>query len=122
MLNYLNEMLKKNVLGQSEQIYYVNMLDQVMEMLIESKPEKVEADYYNAVCSRALEIDEIEIAEKWCDILEKEFPNEQMTYTCKLELYFKTGRHEQFRNTLEELKKSKIVVDAKTLEVIRTFN
>ena len=64
---------------------------------------------------------EEEIAEKWCDRLTAEHPNTQNAYACRLHLYYKQGRRAEFRETMDALKKSDVVVDAQLLEWIRVF-
>lgn len=45
-----------------------------------------------------------------------------MTYTCKLKLYFARQDREAFFQTLDTLKKSDVVIDRETLELIRIFS
>ena len=49
------------------------------------------------------------------------YPEGLAVYTCKLKLYFTMKKKEDFFETLESLKKSDIVIDYETLELIRLF-
>ena len=61
------------------------------------------------------------IAEKWCDRLSTDYPDTQNAYICRLHLYYKQGRRVEFKETMEALKQSDVVVDAQLLEWIRVF-
>ena len=81
----------------------------------------MEGRHYDGVSRLALAVKEITIAEKWCNRLHDAYPNMLLAYTCKLRMYFEQGKREEFLLTMENLKKSDVVIDAKTLELIRTF-
>lgn len=54
--------------------------------------------------------------------MEAQYPDELLTYTCKLKLYFARQDREAFFQTLDTLKKSDVVIDRETLELIRIFS
>ena len=76
---------------------------------------------YEAISLRLLEIEEFEASKKWCERAEYQYPNTLATYTCQLKLYFNSGQRERFFEVVEDLKKSAIVIDSETLELIRVF-
>ena len=71
---------------------------------------------------RLLEIEDYEEAQKWCMRLAEQYPDELCAYTCRLKLYFTIRNREAFFQTLDALKKSDVVIDSETLEMIRVFS
>ena len=71
---------------------------------------------------RLLEIENFEDAEKWCIRLAEQYPDELCSYTCRLKLYFTIRNREAFFQTLNALKKSDVLIDNETLEMIRVFS
>ena len=62
------------------------------------------------------------VAETWCRRMEEQYPDELSAYTCRLKLYFARQDREAFFQTLDALKKSDVVIDRETLELIRIFS
>ena len=58
---------------------------------------------------------------QWCNRSRELYPEELSTYTCYLKMYFTMGKKKEFFNELDQLKSSNIVIDSKTLDLIRTF-
>ena len=50
-----------------------------------------------------------------------QYPNTLATYSCFLKLYFSNGQREKFFATIDDLKRSSVVIDRETLELIRVF-
>ncbi len=48
--------------------------------------------------------------------------NKLSAYTCRLKLYFTQQNKEAFFSTLNDLKRSDVVIDRETLELIRVFS
>ncbi len=71
---------------------------------------------------RLLEIKDYENSEKWCIRLAEQYPDRLSAFTCKLKLYFIVRNREAFFQTLDALKRSDVVIDSETLELIRTFS
>ena len=105
MINYTDKILKQKVFTQLEQ-----------------NPSGMTQQQYEGVCLRLLEIKDYENSEKWCMRLAKQYPDQLSSYTCKLKLYFTVRNREAFFQTLEALKKSDVVIDNETLELIRIFS
>ena len=53
--------------------------------------------------------------------MEEQYPDELSAYTCRLKLYFARQDREVFFETLDALKKSNVIIDSETLELIRVF-
>ena len=121
LLDIMEPMLDKGVFGASEQLAMVQMMDTTAEILFEADHNRMEGRHYDGVSRLALAVKEITIAEKWCNRLQDAYPDMLLAYTGRLRMYFEQGKREEFLLTLENLKKSDVVIDAKTLELIRTF-
>ena len=121
LIDYMNQVLEQKVLTDMEQVSYVRMMDEVCEILYQTDSEKISSSQYEAVALRLLEIEDFECCKKWCERAEYQYPNTLATFTCQLKLYFNSGQKERFFEVIEELKKSAIVIDNETLELIRVF-
>lgn len=121
LLDYMIPMLKRGVFGAVEQSSLVQKMDTVAETLLTTDKSRLDIYIYDDLFHIALNANEDGIAEKWCNRLVAEYPGMVNAYSCRLHLYYKQGRHEEFRETMEELKKSDVVVDAHLLEWIRLF-
>ena len=121
LVDYMNQILQQKVLTEVEQKDYVRVLDEIAEVLYEDGKEQMTSSQFEAVSLRLLEMEEYEDCRKWCDRAVFQYPNTLATYTCQLKLYFNSGQKERFFEILEELKKSAIVIDNETLEMIRVF-
>ena len=122
LLDYMNVILKQKVFTDLEQKRYVRMMADVAETFFEKNPLEITQEQYENVCLRLMEIREYEKSEKWCLRLSEQYPDQLSSYTCKLKLYFTVRNREAFFQTLEALKKSDVVIDNETLELIRIFS
>lgn len=121
LIEYMNQVLEQNVFTDMEQESFVKTMEEVADILYEKDKEKMTNVLYEHVCLRLLEIKKFELCEKWCKRAKAEYPNTLSSFTCMLKLYFTSNQNEKFFSVLEELKKSNIVIDNETLELIRTF-
>lgn len=121
LIEYMDMVLKQHVLTDMEQKTYVDILNDVCERVYSTDSKKMASDYYEAVSVRLLEIGAYDRSQKWCDRAEYHYPNTLSTYTSQLKLYFTSGQKDKFFHVLEELRKSSIVIDNETLEMIRVF-
>ena len=121
LIDYMNRVLVQKVLTEVEQADYVKILDDVCEELYEVEKERMTSSQFEAVSMRLLEVKDYENCQKWCERAVYRFPNKLSTYTCQLKYFFNSGQKERFFEVLEELKKSSIVIDSTTLELIRVF-
>lgn len=122
MISYTDNVLKQKVFTELEQNRFVKMMVEAAESFYAKDPAKMTCQQYEGVCLRLLEIRDYENSGKWCIRQAMQYPNELSSYTCKLKLYFTTRDREAFFETLEALKKSDIVIDNETLELIRIFS
>ncbi len=121
MFDYMNSVLRQNVFTAVEQTARVQMMDEVADKIWEKKKAYLTSERMESVAMRLLEIDEYEPCAKWCERMEYMFPELLATYTCRLKLYFNKGDRRNFFRVLNELKRSDIIVDNETLELIRVF-
>ena len=121
LLEYMIPMLTRGVLGSVELSAFVKKADELAEIVAASEDKWLDAYTHDDLFHIAIAADEDAIAEKWSDRLTANYPNTQNAYTCRLHLYYKQGRREEFKETLAELKQSDVVVDAQLLEWIRIF-
>lgn len=122
LIDYMNEFLGQQIFTQLEQNGFVRMMAEVAENLYEKDASRLNAGHYEGVCLRLLEIADFEEAEKWCTRLAEQYPQELSAYTCRLKLYFMTRNRTAFFQTLDTLKKTEVVIDNETLEMIRIFS
>lgn len=121
LIDYMNQVLKQKVLTDLEQTDYVSIMDEVCDIMYEYEKERMTSAQFEAMALRALEIEEYELCQKWCERAVYQYPNTLSTYTCQLKLFFNSGQKERFFEILNELKSSSIVIDNETLEMIRVF-
>lgn len=121
LVDYMNRVLEQHVFTDMEQRRYVDMMQEVCEILYERDYTRVTSSMYEAVSLRLLEMEEYEQCRKWCKRAAEQYPNSLATYTCQLKLYFNSGQKQQFFEVIEALKQSTVVVDSETLELIRVF-
>ena len=65
---------------------------------------------------------QFEKAGVWCERLAQMYPDELVSYTCQLKLFFMGNDREHFFEVLNKLKKSDVIIDNETLELIRVFS
>ncbi len=121
LLDYMDQVLMQKVLTEVEQKDYVRIMDEIAEVLYEDAKERMTSSQFEAVSLRLLEVRDFENCRKWCERAVFQYPNTLATFTCQLKLYFNSGQKERFFEVIEELKKSSIVIDNETLELIRVF-
>lgn len=122
LITYMNEFLKQQIFTELEQNGFVRMMAEIAESLFEKDRSRLSAENYEGVCLRLLELEEFEEAEKWCRRLAGQYPEELCAYTCRLKLYFIIRNRTAFFQTLDTLKKTDVVIDNETLEMIRMFS
>ena len=121
LIDYMNQVLIQKVLTDVEQKDYVNIMDEICTILYEAAPNHMTSSQFEAISLRLLEVKDYENCQKWCERAIYQYPNTLSTYTCQLKLFFNSGQKERFFEVMEELKKSNIVIDSETLELIRAF-
>ncbi len=121
LIEYMNEVVEQRGFIDMEQKTYVEMLDEICDIFYERDREHMTSSQFEAVTLRLLEVEDYDNCRKWCDRAEYHFPNTLATYTCQLKLYFNSGQKKRFFEVIDELKKSAVVVDSETLELLRVF-
>lgn len=121
LVDYMSKVLEQKVFSEMEQAKYVKMLDAAAESLYHKNPESMTPQRYESLNGLLLKSHLYERAQIWCDRLKEQYPEELATYTCQLKLYFTESDSEHFFEVLEQLKQSDVVIDKKTLEMIRVF-
>ena len=121
LVDYMDQVLIQHVFTDMEQRSYVRMMDQVCEVLFVTDRGRMTSARYEAISLRLLEIEDFEGCEKWCERAVGHYPNSLATYTCQLKLYFNSGQKKRFFEVIDDLKKSAVVIDSETLELIRVF-
>lgn len=122
MLDYMDKVLRQQVFSDLEQERFVNIMEQVAETLYQKDASRITPERYENTCLRLLEIKDTKLSSKWCLRQAEQYPEQLSSYSCKLKLYFMMQERENFFRVLEELKKSKVVIDSETLEIIRVFS
>ena len=121
LLEYMLPMLKRDVFGVVELSGFVKKADQLADILTASEETWIDVYTYDDLFHVAMAAKEEAIAEKWCDRLVATYPDTQNAYACRLQLCYQQGRREEFRETMDALKRSDVVVDSQLLEWIRVF-
>lgn len=121
MVEYMNEVLKQNVFSDTEQKKFVADLDNIADCLFMLDSARMTPVQLEAVSMCCLGVKDYEGCEKWCGRSAALYPSTLSSYTCSLKYYFSKGDKERFFQTLEKLKKSDVVIDRETLDLIRVF-
>lgn len=121
LIQYMNPVLEQKVFSDLERRNMTDILEKAGEVAYEADPNQITAKMYEAIILRLLQIKQFERCEKWCVRNMEQYPEELSSYTCKMKLYFTTGQREKFFQIMEILKKSNIVIDNETLNLIRIF-
>ncbi len=122
IIDYMDNLLKQRIFTALEQNGFVQVMAAAAEQLYTKDASRLTGARYEGVCMRLLEIENFEDAEKWCIRLAEQYPDELCSYTCRLKLYFTIRNREAFFQTLNALKKSDVLIDNETLEMIRVFS
>lgn len=121
LIEYMDVVLKQLVLTELEQKSYVEIMDRVGEFVYESDRIRLLSEHYEALSVRLIETSAFDKAQKWCQRAEYHYPDTLPTYTSQLKLYYTSNQKDRFFRVLEELRKSSVVIDSETLEMIRVF-
>lgn len=121
MIEYMYPIMKQKILTDVEQHSMAEKMEEVLNIAWEKEPNKISSSVYEKVCSLLLESEDYEKCQKWCMRLAEQYPRALSSYTCQMKLFFSCGDKENFFRVMNDLKKSDIVIDNETLEMIRTF-
>ena len=121
LIDAMDGILRQQVFTPLEQRKLVGMLEEAVGSLYRKAPSQLNVEDYEELCLLLLGLEDYPQAEEWCMRMAGQYPHCLASYTCRLKLYFSTGRREIFFQTLSELKSSDIVIDQATLELVRVF-
>lgn len=121
LLDYMNVILEQHVFTGMEQTSMVWKMDEVCDLVWQADRTKLSSEYYGMVEARLLEQKLFQRCEVWCNRCMEQYPGTLVSYTGRLSLYFSSGNRERFFAAMEELKASDVMIDQKTLELIRIF-
>ncbi len=122
LIDYMDMVLGQKIFDIMEQTRFVEMMDQAGEALYRKKAQALTPERYEGLCLKLLELKQFEKTEKWCERLEQQYPDELEAYTCRLKLYFTMNDRTRFFQVLDDIKRSNVVIDSETLEMIRIFS
>ena len=122
LIDYMNQVLKLRIFTIIEQRRFVHIMADTAEKLRQKDQSKLKEEQYESVCLRLMVIEDYTDSEKWCAWLAEQYPERLSAYTCRLKLYFTLQNKEAFFTTLNDLKRSDVVIDRETLELIRVFS
>ncbi len=122
LLSYMNHYLEQKVFFDVEQKKQANVMAAAAGSLFDKDASLLTPQHYESVCLRLIEAGEYEAAMPWCHRLAEQYPNCLEAYTCSLKLFFSTKNREAFFSVLDALKKSDVIVDQETLELIKVFS
>ena len=121
LILYMNKVLTQKVFTDLEQRSFTRILEDTARILFEEHPEAVTSDIFEIVCLRLLEVKDFEKCELWANRGMAQFPNTLSSHTCLIKYYFNSGQKDRFFEALDNLKKSSVIIDKQTLELIRAF-
>ncbi len=121
LLAFMNVFLEQKVFRGIEQENYIRIMEEVGETYYQNAPAEMTVEQIGWISTQLLEIDALDLCEKWGNRSFELFPGSLPTYTNRLKLCFRMGDKERFFETLRELKQTRIAVDQETLDIIRIF-
>ena len=119
LIKYMNHMLKQKVFTRVEQVDFVAQMEQLCETLFQNARDRMTQECYESIMGRIMELQEYDKAELWGNRFREQYPDLLASYTLRLKLYFETKEKDKFFEVLDQLRASPVVVDNKTLELIR---
>lgn len=119
LIRYMNHMLKQKVFMQVEQVDYVNQMGQLCEKLFQNARNRIPPECYEWILGRIMDLGEYERAEIWGYRFSEQYPDVLSSFTLRLKLYFETNRKEEFFEVMSQLRASDVLIDNRTLEMIR---
>lgn len=120
-LEYIYDILSSDLMNDIEQKTYIYLFDMVGENLFTNNLWYMTETHYLWLTDMLLSIKDYNLAQKWVKRGSKYRPNLLDTYKAILHLYFEQRNVDSFFSTLEELKKSDIVVDDEVLNLFRIY-
>lgn len=124
LIEYMNGVLVQEVFRDLEQRTFIEMMEDACNYLYESPEDRhlLLCDYIEWIALHMLHIKNYDHMKVWCERIMEMYPNELAAYTVQLKLYFSIQDKEKFFDAMDRLKKSDVVIDRDTLDLIRVFS
>lgn len=119
---YIYPVLESGIMDDIEQRSYLYILEGLMDETFSGNRWYLTAEHYLNITDLLIEADDYTCARKWAFRAKECRPNELDTYKCAIHLYYNINSSEELFATLDELKKSDIVIDKEVLDLIRMLN
>lgn len=117
---YVFKYLSYQIFPEVECKRYLSLYEEIMQQNYELFPEKLEAkDFEDWICL-LVKYDKKGDAKRWLNTMEKEYPDQLATYKAELEFNFHYDR-KRFKEVLRKIKSSQVMLDEKTIEIVRFF-
>lgn len=121
-IKLVGDELDQGVFTDVEQREWTRSLAEVADVLYRHAGGDMAPEQFGAVVAHLVEQRAFEQAELWCDRLDRTCPTSFARYDARLRLAYARGDREAFARTLAALEASPVVVDRRTLDVIRLFD
>lgn len=121
LITYMYKVLSQKVFSDLEMKSFTHIMEDTAQILFEEHPDALTAEIYEDVCLQLLAVKDFDKCETWCRRGKEAFPTTLSSYTNTIKYYFNSGQKEKFFAELDELKKTSIIIDRETLELIRAF-
>lgn len=121
LFEYISKVLAQNIFSEEEEKSYVYTLEEIAENMFRYNPDRVEGWQYRRMIDSLVKICEYPIAEKWAKRAMKHRDYQLDIYIACLKLYFSYGNKDAFFECIDHLKKTGIVVNKETMDLIRIF-
>ncbi len=122
-LGVVDELLNCGIyLASTERKKHLYTFVHLCTNLYEHHIEKLTDELLYKMIDALIELQEERKCRIWITKLREEFPRTELTYTCELNFYYKSGEPENFFATLDELKRSNIPIGPNSIDLIRFFS
>ena len=88
LIDSMSPILRQKVFTGMEQVKFVHIMDEAAQSLYQKNPSCMTPKRYEVVCLQLIEQKEFEKAGVWCERLAQMYPDELVSYTCQLKLFF----------------------------------
>lgn len=120
-IEYVNNFLAFHILSDPEQAAYSKKVIESIKDLQQLSKESMSGKVYQRAIMISMDAGDFDGAKMWLDLALRDKPDSLRVYKAGLKYYFKTEAYDNFLELLERLKKSDIILDNQTLELIRFY-
>ena len=121
LFDYMIHFLDKRLLNPMEHRSYTMDAHKIAQDIWDYDPSRIDGLTCEQLCLRLTELSEFELGLLWCNRMQQIYPNMLGTYKARLKLFYTMGESERFLDTMEALRKSDVIIDSETLDMIRAF-